>query len=352
MNLVKPLLACGLALFVSLPALGQSRRAIAGSLRGRLRSSRAWQGPVVVVRGQPPGARPRQPRLRRCTGHTGTALGPPTAAPAAPAPPGGGRGGFPPPATLTNQTIRQIVRASVGGSSRSRRVEQRLRHRARRDWSRPCRTARQGRGDRGPIREAADFERQSRLTGSCRAPRSSPIPSISPCHRSAIWSSICILPGDLGIGPSPVTTHNGASQTNYVSETGNHSGEAALPVERRAARGSCSRAWRWPRRQDGAVVTFGDSITDGARSTADTEQPLARSAGAPARGAQGAPRSAVLNAGISGNRVLGDGAGVSALARFDRDVLMQTGVTHVDRHGGHQRHRHRAQQPDRRARRI
>jgi hypothetical protein len=37
----------------------------------------------------------------------------------------------------------------------------------------------------------------------------------------------------------------------------------------------------------------------------------------------------VLNAGISGNRVLGDGAGVSALARFDRDVLMQTGVTHV-----------------------
>jgi lysophospholipase L1-like esterase len=37
----------------------------------------------------------------------------------------------------------------------------------------------------------------------------------------------------------------------------------------------------------------------------------------------------VLNAGISGNQVLGDGAGVSALARFDRDVLVHTGVTHV-----------------------
>ena len=37
----------------------------------------------------------------------------------------------------------------------------------------------------------------------------------------------------------------------------------------------------------------------------------------------------MLNAGISGNRVLGDGAGLSALARFDKDVLMQTGVTHV-----------------------
>ena len=37
----------------------------------------------------------------------------------------------------------------------------------------------------------------------------------------------------------------------------------------------------------------------------------------------------VLNVRIGGNRVLGDGLGVSALARFDRDVLVQTGVTHV-----------------------
>jgi lysophospholipase L1-like esterase len=38
---------------------------------------------------------------------------------------------------------------------------------------------------------------------------------------------------------------------------------------------------------------------------------------------------AVLNAGIAGNRVLSDGAGQNILARFDRDVLTQTGVTHV-----------------------
>jgi lysophospholipase L1-like esterase len=37
-------------------------------------------------------------------------------------------------------------------------------------------------------------------------------------------------------------------------------------------------------------------------------------------------RTAVVNAGISGNRVLHDGAGVSALARFDADVLAQPGV--------------------------
>ena len=39
------------------------------------------------------------------------------------------------------------------------------------------------------------------------------------------------------------------------------------------------------------------------------------------------PRAlAVINEGIGGNRILRDGAGVSALARFDRDVLAQPGV--------------------------
>jgi lysophospholipase L1-like esterase len=36
-----------------------------------------------------------------------------------------------------------------------------------------------------------------------------------------------------------------------------------------------------------------------------------------------------LNAGIGGNRVLSEGNGPSALARFDRDVIAQPGVTHV-----------------------
>jgi len=137
------------------------------------------------------------------------------------------------------------------------------------------------------------------------------------------------LPGELGTGPSPVTTHNGASQTNYLSSTGNHSGEPAMTVERTAG------AWFLLARVEvasgsgsGAVVAFGDSITDGARSTLDTNSRwpdyLAR-----LLAARKGKTLGVLNAGISGNQVLGDGAGVSALARFDRDVLMQTGVTHV-----------------------
>jgi lysophospholipase L1-like esterase len=43
----------------------------------------------------------------------------------------------------------------------------------------------------------------------------------------------------------------------------------------------------------------------------------------------GEPVKAVVNAGISGNRVLTLGAGPSLVSRFDRDVLLQPGVTHV-----------------------
>jgi lysophospholipase L1-like esterase len=71
-----------------------------------------------------------------------------------------------------------------------------------------------------------------------------------------------------------------------------------------------------------AVVTFGDSITDGANSTADANHRW------PDFLAERLQRSnqtqvAVLNQGISGDRVLRDRMGVNALARFDRDVLSQ-----------------------------
>ena len=77
----------------------------------------------------------------------------------------------------------------------------------------------------------------------------------------------------------------------------------------------------------GAVVTLGASITDGFDSTFNENRrwpdQLARrlvTAGQPV---------GVLNAGISGNMLLGDGAGQSAVSRFDRDVLGQTGVKWV-----------------------
>jgi lysophospholipase L1-like esterase len=77
----------------------------------------------------------------------------------------------------------------------------------------------------------------------------------------------------------------------------------------------------------GAVVTFGASITEGFSSTNDANR---RWPDDPARRLADARLGiGVLNAGISGTRLLVDGAGPSALVRFDRDVLAQHGVRWV-----------------------
>lgn len=77
------------------------------------------------------------------------------------------------------------------------------------------------------------------------------------------------------------------------------------------------------------IVAFGDSITDGFSTTPGADRPwpslLARRLAAQ----RGAPPRAVINMGISGNRVLREGAGSSGLARFDRDVLSRPGARWV-----------------------
>lgn len=74
------------------------------------------------------------------------------------------------------------------------------------------------------------------------------------------------------------------------------------------------------------LVTFGDSITDGATSTVDTNSSWPSFLAQRLLDNPATSHIAVANEGISGNRLLHDGAGVSALARFDSDVLAQPGV--------------------------
>lgn len=74
-----------------------------------------------------------------------------------------------------------------------------------------------------------------------------------------------------------------------------------------------------------ALVVLGDSITDSNGSTLDSNQrwPDFLSQRLTTH------KLAVLNAGISGARLLEDGMGVSAMARFERDVLSKPGVKTV-----------------------
>ncbi len=78
-----------------------------------------------------------------------------------------------------------------------------------------------------------------------------------------------------------------------------------------------------------AIVTLGDSVTDGFGSTPDMNQRWPNLLAERLQSNRGTSRVAVLNAGVSGNRVLHDFVGTSALARFDRDVLVQTGVKYL-----------------------
>jgi lysophospholipase L1-like esterase len=77
----------------------------------------------------------------------------------------------------------------------------------------------------------------------------------------------------------------------------------------------------------GTIVAFGDSITDGYATTPGThrEWPALLAARLQSEGR----KLGVVNVGISGNRVLKTGAGDSALARFDTDVLARPGVSWV-----------------------
>jgi lysophospholipase L1-like esterase len=123
------------------------------------------------------------------------------------------------------------------------------------------------------------------------------------------------------------TIHMLAQHDTYISGPGDFTAKPDIPN----ATSKASWYWLadvevWAADQTAAIVTLGDSITDGAGvkpgQYVDWPDRLARRIADDRK----APLMAVINEGIGGNRILHDGAGVSALARFDRDVLSRPGV--------------------------
>ncbi len=78
-----------------------------------------------------------------------------------------------------------------------------------------------------------------------------------------------------------------------------------------------------------AIVAFGDSITDGMISTPNANHRWPDVLAARLSQNPNLARIGVLNEGISGNRVLNEDTGPSALSRLDRDLLAQSGVRYV-----------------------
>nr|WSY50616.1 SGNH/GDSL hydrolase family protein [Streptomyces sp. NBC_00886] len=128
--------------------------------------------------------------------------------------------------------------------------------------------------------------------------------------------------------PGPATYHRAAGQTNYLAPSGNWAADSDG-----SAYTVTTTSWYYVTGVDvldapaaGSVVAFGDSLTDGNGSTRDAnhrwpDRLAERLAALPPY-----RRLGVLNAGVSGNRLLRDDVGPSALSRLDADALSRSGV--------------------------
>jgi lysophospholipase L1-like esterase len=230
--------------------------------------------------------------------------------------------GLPPSPVFENQTIRMIVRPTIGGERVRIRLSNAFGTSALKIGAAHIAIAAQDAKIVPESDHALTFGGASSISIPPGAPVLSDAVDLHVSQSSEIAVSL-FLPTRT---PSS-TVHFWGQRKSYISENGDFSGKSEIP------NATANASWYWladvevsASDQAGAIVTFGDSITDGVGANqgdyTDWPDLLANRLASE----QGAPTLAVVNEGIGGNRILRDGAGVSALTRFDRDVLAQPGV--------------------------
>lgn len=128
--------------------------------------------------------------------------------------------------------------------------------------------------------------------------------------------------------PGQETSHPGSRSTSYLAP-----GDLASAVELTNAQ--TVDHWYFLSGVDvqaanaQAIVALGDSITDGHASTTNGNDRWTDDLARRLLQSKTGPELSVLNEGTGGNRILLDGLGPNALARFDRDVLAQDGVRYL-----------------------
>ena len=228
-----------------------------------------------------------------------------------------------------NQTVREIVHTSIGGDAVRVRLSNAY-----------GKTALEIGAAHVALREKGS----SIVTGSDRALTFSGRPSVSIPPDGLVLSDPVKLTvptsADLAISiflPKAATgsgIHYGSQQTSYI-------GHGDLTAAPDLSQPATVTSWVFltsvevtAPESTSAVVAFGDSITDGARSTVDANHRWPNYLADRLNARHGGKPVAVLDAGIGGNRILHDPTGnvrfgVNALARFDRDVLSVPGVKYV-----------------------
>jgi lysophospholipase L1-like esterase len=231
----------------------------------------------------------------------------------------GDSGNAPPEPGFTDTTLRQIAHVSIGGSRIRVRFSNEFGNTPLKILSAHVAVSAGGAAIRPETDRALAFHGSASVA----------IPTGAP-----IWSDPLDFPlgplSDLAVSiylkgaPPEFTTHPGARAPSFFK-----AGDlASAPDLNDAAR---TEHWYFLSGVDvmapnsaAAVVTLGDSITDGRNATNNGRWPdgLARRLQA----SRTTAAIGVLNAGIGGNCLLYGGLGPNALARLDRDVLSQSGV--------------------------
>lgn len=218
------------------------------------------------------------------------------------------------PGQLQDQTFRQSARLSLGGA--------RLRVRLSNAYgTRPLKIgAASVAAHTGDTPQPLRFDGQSGVVIAPGQDRlSDPLP-LATADRQALQVDV-YLPD-----PTPLQTfHWEGRQTSWIAPGDQHRLPALHGASSTTARLLLSGIEVEAAASARSVVVVGDSITDGATASLDQDQRWTDHLAA-----RLAPEGvAVVNAGISGGRLLRDGMGESALGRFQRDVLDQPGVASV-----------------------
>jgi lysophospholipase L1-like esterase len=128
----------------------------------------------------------------------------------------------------------------------------------------------------------------------------------------------------------PATCHASGLHTTYISGPGNFAADQDMSSQ------WTTTSYYWLSGVDvqggadsSAIVTLGDSITEGSHSSVDANMQWPSQLAKRLRENPGTSNLAVVNAGIGGNRILHDVTGPNALERLDRDVIARDSVKYL-----------------------